>query len=185
MGASGMTPPVIWIMGGPGSGKGTQCEKIHVKFGYRHLSSGDLLRMEILTDTERGNKIFQTMLTGNLVPDDIVINLLEEAMAKLPDCPGFTIDGFPATMEQARMFEERIGVAAKIIVFEANEDVMRFRLTERGNFDDKTDTVKKRIATYTEQTRPVVNKYYKSAVVVRADQEMDAVFGDVCKAIQG
>jgi len=179
-----MTPPIVWIMGGPGSGKGTQCEKIHVKYGHRHLSSGDLLRKEILADTERGKKIFSSMLSGNLVPDEIVVNLIEEAIASLPDVPGFTMDGFPATIQQANMFEEKIGKPAKIIVFEVSDDVMKFRLKERGNFDDKTDTVMKRISTYIEQTRPVVNKYYKNATVVRADQDMDSVFQDICKVLE-
>merc|ERR1712215_421342 len=181
--SSRMAPPVVWMMGGPGSGKGTQCEKINLRFGYCHLSSGDLLRAEIMSNSERGKQIFATMEKGILVPDELVISLLKEAMDKLPDAKGFIIDGFPAHLKQAELFEEKSGPPNKIIVFELNEEVMKIRLKARGNFDDQEEAIKKRVATYVEQTKPVIEKYGKTANLVNADQEVQAVFDEVCKIL--
>merc|ERR1719237_1254956 len=88
-------------------------------------------------------QIFATMEKGILVPDEVVIDLLAEAMAK--ESTGFLVDGFPATMEQAQLFEKTIGSPVQIIVFEMKDELMRVRLEGRGNFDDRKDAIKKRI----------------------------------------
>merc|ERR1712027_136092 len=132
-----MDLPIIWLIGGPGSGKGTQCDRIVGKFGFTHLSSGELLRGEVLAGTPRGMQLFRVMEQGLLVPDE-------------------EVDGLPANMEQAKLFEEMIGAPSKIIVFELNEEVMKIRLKERSNFDDKPDAILKRIETFGTQTRPVI-----------------------------
>ena len=82
--------------------------------------------------------------------------------SKSPDAKGFIIDGFPANLEQARLFEEMIGAPTKIIVFELNEEVMKIRLKERSNFDDKPDAILKRIVIFSTQRRPVIKQYSKS-----------------------
>merc|ERR1739847_56166 len=134
-----MDTPIIWLVGGPGSGKGTQCDRIVGKFGFTHLSSGELLRGEALSGTPRGMQLFRVMEQGLLVPDEEVVGLLKDAIySKSSDAKGFIIDGFPANLEQARLFEE-------MIVFELNEEVMKIRLKERSNFDDKPDAILKRI----------------------------------------
>merc|ERR1712127_486527 len=120
-GESDMSPPVFWIVGGPGSGKGTQCEKLRAKYGFAHLSSGDLLRSEVMANTARGLQIFGTMERGNLVPDAVVIELLAEAIAKSSDSKGILLDGFPANLEQAQLFEKMVGAPGKIVVFDLNE----------------------------------------------------------------
>merc|ERR1712242_533481 len=75
-----MSPPIVWIIGGPGSGKGTQCDNIVAKFGYSHLSSGDLLRDQVLSGSEKGKQLFSVMSQGALVPDEEVIELIKMAM---------------------------------------------------------------------------------------------------------
>ena len=91
------------------------------------------------------------------------MGLLKDAIySKSPDAKGFIIDGFPANLEQAKLFEEMIGAPTKIIVFELNEEVMKIRLRERSNFDDKPEAILKRIETFSSQTRPVIKQYSKS-----------------------
>jgi len=139
-----MLPPVVWVLGGPGAGKGTQCQLISSKFGYRHLSSGDLLRREVLTGTEDVTKnvqIFKAMEKGSLVADEDVVRLLGEEMKKSEEANGFVIDGFPANLNQAKLFEQNLGSPSHIIKLEVSNGVMRSRLLARGNFDDKGETV--------------------------------------------
>jgi len=169
------------VSGGPGSGKGTQCEMIHGKYRYTHLSSGELLRDEVMTNSARGMQIFATMEKGILVPDEAVIDLLAEAMAK--ESSGFLVDGFPATIEQAQLFEKTVGSPVKIIVFEMKDDLMRVRLEGRGNFDDQKEAIKKRIDNYNEGTKPVIQAYSKLVQTVNADQSKEAVFSEVCKIL--
>merc|ERR1711990_306461 len=174
--------PVIWVIGGPGSGKGTQCEKMRDKFGYKHLSSGDLLRDEVMSNSARGMQIFGTMEKGNLVPDEVVIDLLAEAMAK--ESKGFILDGFPATLDQAKLFEKTVGAPCKIILFDMSDELMRIRLEGRGNFDDQASAIKKRIATFNEKTKPVAAEYSALVKKVNADQDKEKVFSDVCKVME-
>jgi len=154
------------------------------KFGYSHLSSGDLLRNEIMANTERGIKLFSTMEKGNMVPNDEVITLLAEAMEKRADAKGFTIDGFPANIEQAEMFESRLGSPSKIVVFDLNDEVMKIRLLERGNFDDQKEAIEKRINNYNEKTKPILEKYKAAVKIVNADQDKEAVFNEICNVLE-
>merc|ERR1711915_566352 len=153
------------LIGGPGSGKGTQCDSIVAKFNFSHLSSGDLLRGEVLSGSARGMQLFRVMEQGLLVPDEEVVGLLKDAMGAKAGTKGFVIDGFPANLEQAKLFEEKIGAPTKIIVFEVNEEVL------------------KRIETFNSQTRPVIKQYAKNIITINADKKPDAVFADVCKAM--
>jgi len=177
--------PVIWILGGPGSGKGTQCEEIVKKFGYCHLSTGELLRACVMSGTDKGIQLFSIMNQGKHVPDDEVIKLLAEAIQEsVGKTKGFLIDGFPASLEQAAIFEEEIGSPTIIIGLEAHEKVLEGRLKARGNFDDSIDSVTKRINLFTEKTRPVIEKYKKIVKQVNAERDAQVVFEDVCKALQ-
>merc|ERR1711902_13095 len=95
--------------GGPGSGKGTQCERIVAKYGYTHLSSGDLLRAEVQSGSERGKQLTEIMEKGELVPMFVVLDLLAEAMlSKLAGSKGFLIDGYPREVAQGQEFEKEI-----------------------------------------------------------------------------
>ena len=96
-----------------------------------------------------------------------MVSLLKDAMgAKATSTKGFVIDGFPANLEQAKLFEEKIGAPTKIMVFDVNEEVLRCRLTERQNFDDKPESIVKRIETFNQKTKPVIKQYAKSAINV-------------------
>jgi len=171
--------PIVWIMGGPGSGKGTQCENITRKFGYTHLSSGDLLRGEVMSGSKRGQQLYMLMANGNTVPSEIVTDLLGEAMVAKADSKGFLVDGFPIHMGQAEIFVTNIGTPTRVIAFEASEEVLTGRLTARGNFDDTADSIKKRLANYTDNTKPVIEKF--KAEMINVERAADDIFADVEK----
>uniref|UniRef100_A0A8C2UDM9 Adenylate kinase 1 n=1 Tax=Coturnix japonica TaxID=93934 RepID=A0A8C2UDM9_COTJA len=100
---------IIFVVGGPGSGKGTQCEKIVHKYGYTHLSTGDLLRAEVSSGSERGKKLKAIMEKGELVPLDTVLDMLRDAMlAKADSSKGFLIDGYPREVKQGEEFEKKV-----------------------------------------------------------------------------
>eukprot|EP00088_Acartia_fossae_P009055 TRINITY_DN14371_c0_g1_i1.p1 TRINITY_DN14371_c0_g1~~TRINITY_DN14371_c0_g1_i1.p1 ORF type:complete len:189 (-),score=59.51 TRINITY_DN14371_c0_g1_i1:191-757(-) len=176
--------PIIWVLGGPGSGKGTQCEEIAMKYQYTHLSTGELLRACVMSGTPKGIQLFGIMEQGHHVPDDEVIKLLAEAMQeKVGSTKGFLIDGFPASIEQADIFESEIGSPTKILALEAHEEVLKGRLKDRGNFDDRAESIAKRIQLFVEKTRPVIDKYKKIVKQVNAERASKEVFEDVCKAL--
>ena len=106
---------VIFVVGGPGSGKGTQCEKIVKEFGYTHLSSGDLLRAEVASGSERGKKLNEMMQRGELVPNKVVLDMIKEAMLANKDTSkGFLIDGYPRQVEQGKEFEKEVKIQLKM-----------------------------------------------------------------------
>merc|ERR1712050_681263 len=104
--ASGL--PIVWVLGGPGSGKGTQCDKIVEKYGFCHLSSGDLLREEVASGSARGKELQEIMTKGNLVPLETVLAMIKDKMFANQDASGFLIDGYPRELDQGKKFEETI-----------------------------------------------------------------------------
>merc|ERR1711988_301677 len=172
--------PIIWIMGGPGSGKGTQCDRICVKYGYTHMSSGDLLRNEVMSGSPRGRQIYALMADGKPVPNANVNDLLAEAMVKKASSKtlkGFLIDGFPMDSEQAEAFISDIGTPTAVILFEANDAILQERLKSRNNFDDTEEAIEKRIQLYNEKTKPLGGKF--GAKIVQAERTSDEIFTDV------
>jgi len=155
-------PKVVFVLGGPGSGKGTQCERLRDEFGYTHLSMGDLLRAEVASGSALGEELQEIMREGNLVPPDTTVQALRSAMARSPG-GRFLVDGFPRSREQAESFERLAGQPAFVLFFDCPEDAMRSRLLERGKSsgrsDDNAETIVKRFRTFQEQSLPVVLDY--------------------------
>ncbi|GAU97238.1 hypothetical protein RvY_08569 [Ramazzottius varieornatus] len=156
--------PIVFVMGGPGSGKGTQCALIKEQFGYTHLSTGDLLRDEVNSGSPRGAWLNSIMVKGDLVPLETVLNLLKEAILReSPHSKGFLIDGFPREVMQANEFEKQVGLCSMVIYFEVPFDIMTERLLQRGitsgRVDDNAATIQKRLQTFADQTIPVVRHY--------------------------
>lgn len=120
--------PVIWILGGPGSGKGTQCDRIVAKYKFSHFSTGDLLRDEVKSGSEKGKQLSEMMARGDLVPNDEVLGLLKNAMAKVADSTvGYLIDGYPREKSQGAAFEKQIAPVDIILYFECAEVRIYFR----------------------------------------------------------
>ncbi|KAG8512775.1 Adenylate kinase isoenzyme 1 [Galemys pyrenaicus] len=175
------------LAGGPGSGKGTQCEKIVEKYGYTHLSSGDLLRAEVSSGSARGKKLSEIMEKGQLVPLETVLDMLRDAMlAKVDSSKGFLIDGYPREVQQGEEFERRIGQPTLLLYVDAGAETMTQRLLKRGEtsgrVDDNEETIKKRLETYYKATEPVIAFYEKRGIVrkVNAEGSVDSVFTQVC-----
>lgn len=177
---------IIFVLGGPGSGKGTQCDKIVATYeGVHHFSAGDLLREAV----KNGNtELEEIMKEGKLVPMETTIGLLKDAMVA---CGGstFLIDGFPRAMDQAMAFESGIQPCSAVLFFDCSEEVMRERLLARGQTsgraDDNEETIVKRFRTFVEQSKPVVEEFAKEGKVfaISSEQTPDDVFAEVKTAL--
>ena len=153
---------IVFVLGGPGSGKGTQCERIVRDYGYKHLSAGDLLREEVASCSSLGTELQAIMKEGKLVPMEVTIGLLRKAMDK-SGASDFLIDGFPRALDQALEFEKQVGMCSKVLFFDCPKDVMRERLLARGKTsgraDDNEETIVKRFDTFVNQSMPVIDHY--------------------------
>ncbi|XP_078594899.1 uncharacterized protein LOC144872501 isoform X6 [Branchiostoma floridae x Branchiostoma japonicum] len=181
---------VIFIVGGPGCGKGTQCDKIVEKYGYTHLSTGDLLRDEVNSGSERGQQLTNIMVQGKLVPMETVLELVKDAMVARADTSnGFLIDGYPREVKQGTEFESRIKECDKVLYFECAAKTMTERLLGRaktsGRADDNEATIKKRLDTFYSATEPVVQFYQDKGKLCRinAERSVDAIFADVVSSL--
>jgi len=180
--------PVIWVLGGPGSGKGTQCDRIVAKYGYTHLSSGDLLRAEVQSGSDFGKELTKIMEKGDLVPLFVVLDLLAEAMiSKLGGSKGFLIDGYPREVAQGKEFEAEILPCTQILYFDVSDATMTERLLNRGKssgrVDDNEETIKKRLNTFHQHSKPVINEYASKCKSIPAERPVDDIFADVCSAL--
>mmetsp|Transcript_35995 Transcript_35995/g.84363 ORF Transcript_35995/g.84363 Transcript_35995/m.84363 type:complete len:490 (-) Transcript_35995:182-1651(-) len=185
-------PSVVFVLGGPGSGKGTQCSRISDRYGYNHLSAGDLLREERSRPGSKHGELIESYIReGRLVPIEITLALLEAAMRKLGWEGGrFLIDGFPRSFENVRGWESAL--KDKVLVkcclfFECSESVMEARLLERGKTsgraDDNISSIRKRFHTFQEESMPVVAKYESEGLLRRINAELpvEEVWQKVCK----
>ncbi|MBS0010109.1 MAG: adenylate kinase, partial [Bacteroidales bacterium] len=154
------------IFGPPGSGKGTQSLKLASKYNLIHLSTGDMLREEVASHTELGKEVEGIMQRGELVPDEIVIQMISSRVDSKPDAEGFIFDGFPRTVAQAealdRALEDKNTSICKMLVLEVEHDELVKRLLLRaedsGRPDDKDEgVIENRIRVYREKTEPVMN----------------------------
>ncbi|CAN8099578.1 unnamed protein product [Discula destructiva] len=179
---------VIFVLGGPGAGKGTQCTRLVDRYGFTHLSAGDLLRAEQDRDgSQYGQLIKDYIKDGKIVPMEVTIALLENAMkdaaqsqaaaspasAKAAAAARFLIDGFPRKLDQALAFEDRVCAARFVLFYDCPEAAMEARLLERGKTsgraDDNEESIRKRFRTFVETSMPVVEYFGKQGRVVKID----------------
>jgi len=182
---------VIFVLGGPGSGKGTQCAKLVEDFGFKHLSAGDLLREEQdRPGSEYGEMIKENIREGIIVPMEVTVTLLEKAILRTIDETGerkFLVDGFPRKMDQALKFEEAVCSSKFTLFFDCPESVMQERLLDRGKTsgraDDNEESIKKRFKVFIETSMPVVDYFDRQGRVVKvsAVPPPDAVYEEVKK----
>ncbi|RLD61854.1 MAG: adenylate kinase [Bacteroidetes bacterium] len=160
----------IIMFGPPGSGKGTQSKKITEQFGFKHLSTGDMLRFEMDQKTELGEKIRTGMDNGEYVSDKLAIQLIKKSIQKNRDKEGFVFDGFPRTKDQAKaldiLLEEMHYDISILLALKVPESVLIKRLNERAKIsgrgeDQGVEVIKKRLGIYNSKTKPVMD-YYKA-----------------------
>ncbi len=184
----------IVLFGPPGAGKGTQAEKIIEKYNLVHLSTGDILRSEIKMKTKLGKEAKNYMDKGELVPDEVVIGMIESKIDKNIDSKGFIFDGFPRTIAQAEALDgllEKKGTEIKLMLsLEVEHDELVKRLLNRakdsGREDDKDEMViENRIKVYHDETAPVIG-YYDSkdkAYSVQGMGSIEEIFKNLCEII--
>lgn len=183
----------IVIFGAPGSGKGTQSERIVEKYGLDHISTGEVLRGEIAAGTELGNTAQRIIDKGQLIPDELMISILAGKLDKLVGSKGVIFDGFPRTIAQAEalktMLNERGQDVTAMIELDVPEDELMTRLLlrgkESGRADDNEETIKKRLVVYNEQTSPL-KEWYKADgkhCYINGSGELDRIFADIVVAI--
>jgi len=157
------------ILGPPGAGKGTQSVLIAQKLGLKHLSTGDILRKAVKDGTKLGLKAKAIMEAGNLVPDDIMIGIIKEALSDENSKKGFILDGFPRTLQQALELDiilDELGFKdLKVINITLDDDELVRRMLGRGRKDDSSETIKNRLKVYKEQTAPVTEHYKQKSAV--------------------
>jgi adenylate kinase len=195
------------LIGPQGSGKGTQAKLLAEKFGIPHISTGDVFRETAASGSALGNQIKALIDSGRLVPDDIVLEMLKSRFLKPDTARGFVLDGFPRNVEQARALESISRIDAAILIDIPDREAVR-RIGGRRHCpvcnnifgvdyikeecgcgqtivqraDDREEVVRKRLSTYNEKTRPVLDFYEKKGLLKRinGEQSIEDVFRDIC-----
>lgn len=156
----------LLLIGAPGSGKGTQAVRLAERLGLTHISSGDLLRQHVADETTLGKEVKEYVTRGDLVPDELVLDMLRKPIVAANKSGGYVLDGFPRTVEQAEMAYEtakELGVAVQVAIFldvERPELIRRLLARKRGS-DDTQEVIEHRLEVYEEKTRPMIAYYAK------------------------
>lgn len=185
----------IVLFGPPGAGKGTQSEKLIDKYKLTHISTGDLFRKHLGDGTELGQSAKKFMNEGRLVPDEVVIGMVDEEINSTKNSEGFIFDGFPRTVAQAKaldgLLQKKSMEISAMIALDVPEDILRERIIGRAKTSGRTDDqdenkVNTRIKVYNEETLPVAD-YYKSQgklSTVYGVGEIDEIFDKICKVVE-
>jgi adenylate kinase len=177
------------LTGPPGSGKGTQAKRLVEKYGIPQISTGDILREAVKSGSEIGKRAKAIMDAGELVPDEVVIEIVRQRLAR-PDCKsGCVLDGFPRTQGQAvaldGLLREQGREPARVVALVVADDELRRRILARGEgrADDNEESVRKRLEVYKRDTEPVLAHYAKSVVRIDGLGSMDEITARITKAI--
>jgi adenylate kinase len=166
------------LFGPPGVGKGTQAERLRDSYNLHHISTGDMLRAAIKDGTPLGLEAKKYVESGGLVPDEVIIGLVGEVLAKdKAEGRGFLLDGFPRTLAQAEALDKLfadLGIAdVSIVMLEAPEEELITRMVKRGEAsgrkDDTEETIRYRLTVYHDQTQPVSDYYQRIRKVARVN----------------
>ena len=185
---------LIVFIGPPGAGKGTQAAAIVQRLGIPHISTGELLREAKAEGNDLGKLAASYMDQGHLVPDEVMVEMIDQRL-KAPDCEhGCLLDGFPRTVQQASSLDEVLtqhGQAVDVVIeLDCDDEILIERLSKRaqeqGRADDTPDTIARRQKSFRQQTRPVLEYYRDKGLLHKVDgmQSRDEVFADIWKIIQ-
>jgi adenylate kinase len=174
------------LFGPPGAGKGTQAVELSTRFAVPHISTGDLFRAAVSAQTPLGVKAKGYLDRGELVPDDLVIDLIRERLVQPDTQPGWLLDGFPRTVPQAQALDDLLSSIHqdldRVVNLEVPDAFLLERLLGRGRKDDSEDIIRRRLQVYHEQTAPLIRFYGDRHQLT--DIDGSAPVGDVTVAIQ-
>jgi len=183
----------VLLLGPQGSGKGTQAKRIEADYGIPHIATGDMLRAVMEQGTELGKRVRPIVESGQLVPDELMIDLIRDRLGEVDAEGGFVLDGFPRTLPQADaldgMLAEIVRTLSIVFEFQLADDVCRERMHRRaeleGRTDDTPEVIERRLSLYHEQTEPLVAHYRVAGnlVGIHADRAVDEVFAEVQEAL--
>jgi adenylate kinase len=179
------------FLGPPGAGKGTQAQKIAAEGGVPHISTGDILRAAVAEGTDLGKKAEQYMSAGELVPDNLILDLIKERLGQEDAQGGWVLDGFPRNVPQAEFLGQlldQIQQPADFVVnLDVNDEVIVARLLKRGRADDEELVIRHRLEVYRQQTEPLIDFYRSRQQLVSVDgnQPMEAVYTALQQVIAG
>jgi adenylate kinase len=181
------------LFGPPGAGKGTQAVKIAEKYGWKHVSTGDILRSEVSQGTPLGLKVKEVMEAGVLVSDELLIEIMESVFRKNSTVGGFVLDGFPRTSKQARELDlmlSKLGEKVSLVLsLDVDEDELVKRLLKRaqeqGRKDDTEEVIKNRLVQYHQHTKPLIDYYAQQQLLknVMGVGSIDDIFATLCRSI--
>ena len=172
------TAKIVILLGPPGAGKGTQAILVSKSLNIPHISTGDIMRKAVADQTELGKKVKSYLDAGNLVPDELVVDLIKDRISHSDCHPGFLLDGFPRTMEQGRALDKILHQlnlkASAVIDISVPDQVLIDRIQKRGEAgsgrsDDNAEMAAKRLKVYQDQTAPLTSYYEKTAGVKKID----------------
>ncbi|MEW5796812.1 MAG: adenylate kinase [Candidatus Zixiibacteriota bacterium] len=182
------------FLGPPGSGKGTQAVRLAQEKGLVHLSTGDVLRAAVKAGTTLGMKAGGYMSRGELVPDDLIISLIEEKVASGELSRGFILDGFPRTVPQAKSLDSmfaknRIKLDKAILLDVGDAEILKRlkgRAEKEGRADDTEEVILNRLEVYRRQTQPIEELYRQQSILVqiKGEDTPDRIFAAIVKAVE-
>jgi adenylate kinase len=184
----------ILLLGPQGSGKGTQAKRISESYGIPHIASGDMLRAAMAAETELGRRVKPIYDRGDLVPDELMIELIRERLGQDDTENGFALDGFPRTLPQAEALDPMLREIGKeltvVFVLQLPDGVCIERLTKRaqleGRVDDTPEAIAKRLEIYRRETEPLIEWYRirSNVVTIHADRSVNEVFAEIQQALE-
>ncbi len=178
------------LMGPPGAGKGTQAKRLVERLGIPQISTGDILREAVASGSEIGERAKAIMDAGDLVPDEVVIEIVRERLARADCKPGFILDGFPRTGDQAKALDEILAdqcrAPVRVVVLDVPENELRRRILSRGEgrADDTRETIHKRLEVYRRDTEPVLEHYSASVEKVDGTGSMDQIMRRLVRLLE-
>ena len=184
----------IIIFGAPGSGKGTHSDLMKKNYNLAHISTGDVLRQEIKNETELGKIAKEYIDKGQLLPDDLICDILDQKLETLKDSKGVIFDGFPRTIPQAEALEKILnkrGMDVSILLdLQVDNEELIKRLLERGRIsgrsDDNEETIQSRLQVYHNQTAPLAEHYKRKGkhVAIKGNGTIEEIFNRIAEAIK-